>query len=122
MTSSNEQRIAKRAYRTPALTVYGSVRELTGTKSGTSMGDATMKMSTEASDPAFKQNVVRVGDHPAGFGIYLFDYKPEFARFGTGRQFGVMADEVEQIVPDAVSVDSDGYRRVDYAMLGVTRH
>lgn len=122
MNSSNEQRNAKRAYRAPALTVYGSVRELTGTKSGTTMADASMKMSTEPSDPAFKQNVVRVGDHPAGFGIYLFDYKPEFAAFGAGRQFGVMADEVEQIVPEAVSVDADGYRRVDYAMLGVTRH
>ncbi|NOU03351.1 MAG: tail fiber domain-containing protein [Novosphingobium sp.] len=122
MNSSNEQRSAKRTYRAPALTVYGSVRELTGTKSGASMGDATMRMSTEASDPACKHNVVRVGEHPAGFGVYLFDYKPEFARFGTGRQFGVMADEVEQILPEAVSVGADGYRRVDYPLLGVTRH
>ena len=33
-----------------------------------------------------------------------------------------MADEVEGIVPEAVSLDADGFRRVDYARLGITRH
>jgi hypothetical protein len=64
-----------------------------------------------------------VGEHPAGFGIFLFDYKAEYRdAFGHGRQFGVMADEVEGIVPEAVMVAEDGYRRVDYARLGITRH
>ena len=75
-----------------------------------------------ASDPAMKENVARVGDHPAGFGLYLFDYKAQFRAHGAGRQFGVMADEVEGIVPEAVSLDADGFRRVDYARLGITRH
>lgn len=69
-----------------------------------------------------KENVLRVGEHPAGFGLYLFDYKPEFSAFGTGRQFGVMADEVEKIVPEAVTVGSHGFRTVNYALLGITRH
>ena len=42
-----------------------------------------------------KNNVVRIGTHPLGLGLYLFDYKPEYQdRCGQGRQFGVMADEV----------------------------
>ncbi len=111
----------KLAYSTPSLTRYGSVKELTrnGTGSGTDGGtDATMLM---VSDPALKENVVRVGDHHMGFGLYLFDYKAGFGN-GNGRQFGVMADEVEQIVPEAVSIGSNGYRQVDYAKLGIVLH
>lgn len=113
---------AKKPYRSPTLTIYGSVKELTGNKSGVNAGDATSMMTTEPSDPAVKENIVRVGEHPAGFGLYLFDYKAEFDSFGTGRQFGVMADEVERVMPEAVSVGSHGYRTVDYALLGITRH
>lgn len=113
----------KSPYSTPALKVYGSVRDLTGDVSG---GGSDMTFPSNAmgpSDPALKENVVRVGQHPAGYGLYLFDYKAQFrAAFGHGRQFGVMADEVERIVPEAVMVDEDGYRRVDYARLGITRH
>lgn len=111
----------KKPYRAPVLTVYGSVKELTGNNSGPNTGD-TNSMMTTASDRALKQNIVRVGEHPAGFGIYLFDYKPEFADLGAGRQFGVMADEVQGIVPEAVAVGSNGYRTVNYALLGITRH
>jgi hypothetical protein len=116
-----ESNRSRKAYRTPTLTTYGSVKELTGTKSGVNTGDAMSMMNTE-SDPALKDNIVRVGDHVAGFGLYLFDYKPEFTEFGTGRQFGVMADEVEAIMPEAVTRGSHGYRTVNYAMLGITRH
>jgi len=111
---------AKLRYTAPILTLYGSVRDLTGGDSGTVPDSPNGK--TPASDPRYKENVVRVGDHPLGFGVYLFDYKAQFRNFGEGRQFGVMADEVERIVPEAVLVDRDGYRRVDYEMLGITRH
>lgn len=113
---------SRKAYRAPTLTTYGSVKELTGTKSGVNTGDTMSMMNTEPSDPLLKENVVRVGDHAAGIGLYLFDFKPEFSAFGTGRQFGVMADEVEAIMPEAVTRGSHGYRTVNYAMLGITRH
>lgn len=111
---------AKAAYSRPALTVYGSVRNLTGGSVGADVDDLANMMFM--SDPATKQNVVEVGAHPAGFGLYLFDYKPEFAANGEGRQFGVMADEVAAIVPDAVAEGADGILRVNYAKLGITRH
>lgn len=108
-------------YRRPVLTVYGSVKELTGTVAISAFGDNVSMMPN--SDIACKENVVRIGEHPAGFGIYLFDYKPEFRdALGHGRQFGVIAQEVEPIVPDAVAIAKDGLRRVDYARLGITRH
>lgn len=112
----------KSPYRAPALTVYGTVRELTGAITPAGPGDGGAFMNAP-SDRAFKENAVRIGEHPSGYGLYLFDYKPEFRdAFGHGRQFGVMAQEVESIVPGAVSIAEDGYRRVDYARLGIVRH
>lgn len=74
------------------------------------------------SDRAAKENIVRIGLHPLGIGLYLFDYKPEFHdSYGHGRQFGVMADEVESVMPVAVSFGPRGHKVVNYAMLGVKR-
>jgi hypothetical protein len=70
-----------------------------------------------------KENIVRVGDHPLGIGLYLFDYQPQYREtWGRGRRFGVMADEVEAVRPEAVSVHPDGYKQVNYAMLGIGRN
>jgi len=74
------------------------------------------------SDPGIKECVIKIGDHPLGIGLYLFDYKTAYRdQWGHGRQFGVMADEVEAVMPEAVSVHPDGYKMVDYAMLGISR-
>jgi hypothetical protein len=113
----------KRPYRAPKLTVFGAVKTLTlagATGSAEGSGSANPFMAT--SDRRAKENIVRIGDHPLGMGLYLFDYRPEFReQWGAGRQFGLMADEVEQVLPEAVSVNPDGYKQVNYAMLGITR-
>jgi hypothetical protein len=115
---------SRRVYSAPTLTCFGTVTALTQ-NGGASGSDGTgNSMTVRGSDTELKTNVARIGTHPAGFGLYLFDYKPEFQHFGAGRQFGVMAQEVECIVPQAVSLGVDGYRRVDYAALGIshTKH
>jgi hypothetical protein len=33
-----------------------------------------------------------------------------------------MADEVEAIIPEAVAIHPDGYKIIDYAMLGISRN
>ena len=108
----------KAAYRSPVLQVYGSVSKLTlGT--GGSKADAG-NMSKLTSDRSYKEHVQRIGEHPLGIGIYLFEYRPQYRdRFGHGRRLGVMADEVEAVMPAAVSRDGDGHKVVDYAALGV---
>lgn len=107
-------------YQAPLLTHYGSVAALT-MNGGASGSDGTgSSMTVRGSDIALKHDVVQVGKHPLGFGLYLFEYKPEFGHFGSGRQFGVMAQEVEQVLPEAVSIGEDGYRRVNYTMLGIS--
>lgn len=109
----------RRQYTPPKLTFFGSVKLLTRGNGG-SRQDFGSTMRPRRSDLRAKENIVRVGCHPLGFGLYLFDYRPAFRDdHGWGRQFGVLAQEVERVMPDAVSLDADGYRRVDYARLGV---
>src|SRR5438045_413215 len=88
------------AYQPPVLVRYGTVRDLTQSGSGnadeSASGancNATRKphIGCAPSDRALKENIVRIGTHPLGIGLYLFDYKPEHrAQWGTARQFGVM--------------------------------
>ena len=62
------------------------------------------------SDRRLKSRIVRVGTHPLGIGIYEYDI------FGE-RQRGVMADEVESVLPAAVTEHSSGFKMVNYGML-----
>lgn len=112
----------KKVYEPPKLIGYGNVRSFTlAANSGSAEGSMGMpNMAT--SERRFKDNIVKIGMHPVGIGLYLFDYRPEYRdACGHGRQFGVMADEVEQVMPEAVSVHPDGYKVVDYTMLGISR-
>ena len=108
-------------YKTPTLTNYGSVVALTqGGASGTTESTSRNGTSRKSSDFRLKENLNRIGQHPLGFGLYLFDYKPDYqAEHGHGRQFGVMAQEVEPVVPAAISVNAAGFKLVDYALLGI---
>lgn len=120
LSEQNKPETAKIAYTSPVFRVFGSVSKLT-MNVGTVAGDSG-PLSMALSDPMAKENIVRVGEHPLGIGLYLFDYKPEYRnQYGYGRQFGVMADEVETVMSRAVCVHPDGYKMVDYGMLGVLR-
>lgn len=68
------------------------------------------------SDRRLKQNIEQVSIDPAtGLGIYEFEYTD-----GDSRRFrGVMADEVEAVMPEAVVYDSRGYALVNYSLLGI---
>ena len=110
----------KISYERPALKIYGSVQLLTQGSVAITNGDGGQNMMNPSSDRRLKQNIVQIGQHPQGFALYLFDYKPEHrVACGFGRRFGVMADEVSRVVPAAVYTASDGYMRVDYSQLGI---
>lgn len=81
---------------------------------GSALGSAAALWKL-GSDIHIKQDIVRVGRLDNGFPLYAFQYKPEFRdECGHGFQIGVMAQDVEKIIPDAVSVHADGYKMVDY--------
>lgn len=61
------------------------------------------------SDRRLKTNINRIGTHRLGIGIYEYDIHGQ-------RQIGVMADEVEKVMPSAVKT-INGYQAVDYAQL-----
>lgn len=63
------------------------------------------------SDRRLKKNVRRVGTHALGIGLYTYDYL--WGEPGAG----VMADELEQVMPEAVSVHPSGFKMVNYGML-----
>lgn len=65
-----------------------------------------------ASDRRLKKNIVKLFDRPDGIGVYKFEY------LWGGKHIGVMADEVENIIPEAVFTHSSGYQMVDYSKLG----
>lgn len=129
-THSPPAPMSKRRYVPPRLVRYGDVRYLTQGGAGTqweSLNPAgncrnTSGYYTCASDSRVKQDLLQIGQHPLGFGLYLFYYKPAYKQeFGPGRQFGVLADEVEAIMPQAVGIHQSGFKTVDYGMLGVHR-
>jgi len=62
------------------------------------------------SDRRLKSNVSRVGTHRLGVGIYEYD-------IGCSRQRGVMADEIAQVMPQAVRKSGNFYQ-VNYDMIG----
>lgn len=70
------------------------------------------------SDVRMKENIVPVGYLPNGLPVYEYEYKAEFKDIaGHGKHIGVMAQEVEQVNPEAVVTQSNGYKAVNYGAL-----
>jgi hypothetical protein len=81
------------------------------TTSGSNSGGET---DTQISDRRLKADVVRIGSHPAGFGLYRFKYL-----WSEEEHVGVIAQEVREVVPAAVIEGEDGFLRVDYRAIGM---
>lgn len=83
-------------------------------------------MAWGASDRRLKTDITRIGTHKLGIGLYRWTYidMPEdfpiefkyLANWG-GESEGVMANEVKQVMPEAVAKVGD-YDVVNYSMLG----
>lgn len=67
----------------------------------------------QSSDRRLKTDIQLVGRLDCGLNVYTFRY----AKSPATVHMGVMADEVQNVIPDAVSVDADGYLQVRYGML-----
>jgi hypothetical protein len=69
---------------------------------------------TGGSDVRLKRDVVRIGEHPLGFGIYGFKYL-----WRNDEYVGVLAHEVAERMPAAVVEGPGGFLAVDYAAIGM---
>ena len=66
------------------------------------------------SDLRLKTDIQQVGTTAHNLPLYAFRY------VGNDEQYeGVMAQDVLEVMPSAVSVGKDGYYRVRYEMLGI---
>jgi hypothetical protein len=73
----------------------------------------------QPSDASLKQSVETMTDGlaiVAALRPVRFDWKPE-ARMGDHRQFGFIADEVEEVAPEVIGRTRAGTRTLDYAKL-----
>lgn len=68
------------------------------------------------SDARIKENVERVGEAPNGIGIFTFNYVWDDPAV---RRVGVMAQEVRERFPEAVSRGEEGILMVDYSKIGL---
>jgi|TARA_R110002110_G_scaffold333703_2_gene544402 hypothetical protein len=71
---------------------------------------ASMASMFKGSDERFKENIKQVGVHK-GFNIYEYNYL-----WSPKKWIGVIAQEVEKIMPEAV-IKVNGYRFVNYGMI-----
>jgi hypothetical protein len=99
MNTYNQQSAAHSA-------MMGGLMKLGGQAAGAAAGGMF-------SDRRLKKNIKRIGTHALGIGLYTWDYL-------WGQSFsGVMADEVEKVMPEAVGVHPSGFKWVNYKMLGL---
>ena len=90
----------------------------TGSTLGSLAGAAAYYAKPGMSDIHTKENIEIVGAAPNGLTVYEFEYKSEFKDHplaGHGRFRGFMAQEVEQVFPEAVFTMDNGYKAVDYS-------
>ena len=67
------------------------------------------------SDKRVKKDIKRIGETSKGFPLYLFRYLWDVAN--ESPRIGVMAQDVEQVMPEAVITRPDGVKTVNYAMV-----
>jgi len=82
------------------------------------IGQAAQGIGTliQASDVRLKENLNKIGQLPSGLGLYSWDWKdsaPSDAK--SNPTIGVLAQEVQQLIPDAIVQREDGYMAVDYS-------
>lgn len=78
----------------------------------------TLGAAAIMSDIRTKENIVPLGWSFKGLPVYEYEYKPRWkSEAGHGKFIGVMAHEVEQVMPEAVITRLDGYKMVNYGAL-----
>ena len=91
-----------------------NISDITANGEGTG-GDGGVVMSMQ-SDIRLKNDIQLIGQSAKGVKLYSFRYNSDLDTVW----IGAMAQDLLQDRPDAVSVDENGFYRVDYSRLDVT--
>jgi hypothetical protein len=103
-----------------AQTQYQGVQQAQANKAQLLSGLAQAGAMAAMSDIRTKENIEKIGVLSNGLNVYKFEYKPEFKDSplaGHGQFIGVMAQEVEKVIPEAVFETEDGYKAVNYSLI-----
>jgi hypothetical protein len=106
------------------LQVFGDIRVgTTGTNGCINNFAGTGLIGTCSSDRRLKKNITRFGpvlDRLTSLQpVHYFWRASEFPErhFGTEQNYGLIAQDVEQVLPELVKTDSEGFKAVDYSKL-----
>jgi hypothetical protein len=80
--------------------------------------DIVSEFIKKISDVSLKTNIEPVGKLPNGINLYTWDWTEKGKELaGDTPTYGVLAQEVQQIIPEAVTRGEHGYLTVDYSKL-----
>lgn len=105
------------------LDVAGDIRIGTGMTGCVRDRDATILTGACSSDARFKRDVVSfepmLNKVAALRPVHFYWRADEFPSrgFGARQSYGLMAQEVEEVLPELVTTDAEGYRAVNYSKL-----
>jgi hypothetical protein len=109
---------------TDRLQVFGDIRVgNAGTNGCVKRFDGTALMGTCSSDRRFKKDITPfapvLGQLTALQPVHYYWRADEFPNrhFGNSRSYGLIAQDVEPVLPELVATDGDGYKAVDYSQL-----
>ena len=75
--------------------------------------------ASAASDVRLKKDIQYLGKHEKGFGVYKWNWNDDAKAMGINdRTVGVLAQELIEYMPEAVSVHPKGYLQVNYNLVG----
>lgn len=127
MTVNSDGFVSIGGVNTPAqkLDVTGNIRvgSVTGTNGCVEDRDGTVIAGTCSSDLRFKKNITPFGNILNNFSklrpVNFYWRADEFAgkHFGDKQSFGLVAQEVEQLFPEMVVTDDQGFKMVNYSKL-----
>jgi len=103
--------------------LLGAVGSIAGSVLGNYAGSVAGSQSIKAglgaifSDARLKENLKPVGALASGLTIYEWTWSDKAKEVGAANQpaFGVVAQEAEKIIPEAVSTGAHGYLMIDYS-------
>ena len=78
-----------------------------------------MGLAMPGSDIRLKKNIKKIGKTNSGINIYKWEWKDIAYKLNANldRTVGVLAQEIKDIIPEAVIKAPDGYYRVNYSMI-----
>jgi hypothetical protein len=89
-----------------------------GMEGGVNDAGSIASMASSFSDRALKENIKPVGKLDNGLTVYVWDWTEEAKKLvGDQPTLGVIAQEVQEVAPEAVIEDDSGYLKVNYGAL-----